>query len=49
MKKGLSEKKVNTAFTLSPASLKMLDQKRGREPRSSFVDRMIKDCIGMME
>lgn len=44
-----SEKKVNTAFTLSPSSIKMLDNKRGREPRSSFVDRMIKDCIDTME
>jgi hypothetical protein len=49
MKMKKTEKKVNTAFTLSPTSLRILDEKRGREPRSSFIDRMIKECIGMME
>jgi hypothetical protein len=42
------ERKVITSFTLSPSSLKMLDDGRGRENRSSFVDRMIQDFTEMM-
>lgn len=43
------ERKVNTSFTLSPSSLKILDDGRGHEARSSFVDRMIKDFTEMMD
>jgi hypothetical protein len=41
-----NEKKVITSFTLSPTSLKLLDDNRGHEARSSFVDRLLQNFTG---
>lgn len=40
-----SEKKVIVGFSLSPETVKAIEKSRGKEPRSSFVDRMMKRCM----
>jgi len=35
-------KKVSTSFSLDPSSIATLDRKRGKEPRSSFVNNLLK-------
>jgi|GEM_PF-2502746 len=36
-----ADKKVHTAFTLSPSSITIIDEMRGQMSRSSFVDNLI--------
>lgn len=42
-----SEKKIIAAFSLSPDTVEAIEILRGRENRSSFVDRMMKGCLGV--
>jgi hypothetical protein len=39
------DKKVTIGFSLRPSTIAILDEKRGREPRSSFVERLIQPDI----
>jgi hypothetical protein len=43
------EKKINTSFTLSPKAIEIIDEDRGYESRSSFVDRLVLASHGLGE
>jgi hypothetical protein len=41
------KKKVIVGLSLSPETIKAIEEKRRKENRSSFIDTMIKGCLGV--
>lgn len=49
MTKPNSDRRIIASMSLSPKSIDIIDEKRGREPRSSFVDRLIQTYGSFLE
>ena len=49
MTKPLNERQIVASLSLSPKSLDILDNQRGKESRSSFVNRLIREYGPVLE